>query len=248
MLTIDRYIMQRFMSGVLLVMVLLLALFTFLSLGDELGNVGKGRFMLPDALMVVVLTTPKRMLELLPVTALLGGLMGLGAMANNRELIAIRAVGMSKRRISLAVTVLAIILGAIMAILQFTVVPTFERKASQLRGKSVPGTESGETGTRAFWTRNGRLFIHVNEVQFDRRLADIEIYTTDENNRLIQIDKADTADYTGADSWLLSGVLQSKLQNSQVLETPEASVLWKGLLSAKQAAVLTATARSARPG
>ena len=36
----------------------------------------------------------------MPVTALLGGLMGLGAMANHQELIAARAAGLSKARMA----------------------------------------------------------------------------------------------------------------------------------------------------
>src|SRR5210317_582977 len=106
MLIVDRYIMQRFLAGVLPVMILLLALFSFLALAEELEDVGRGGFTMPDALMVVFLTTPKRIVELLPVTALLGGLLGLGAMANNRELIAIRTIGISKQRIGQTVAVL----------------------------------------------------------------------------------------------------------------------------------------------
>ena len=111
MLKIDRYIMQQFLIGILPVLLLLIALFSFMALAEELEEVGRGDFTLTDALMVVFLTTPKRIVELLPVTALLGGLLGLGAMANHRELMAIRTSGLSKRRIAQTVSVLAIFLG-----------------------------------------------------------------------------------------------------------------------------------------
>ncbi len=238
MLTIDRYIMQQFIAGVFLVLVLLLSLFSFLALADELGNVGKGGFTLPDALMVVILTTPKRVVELLPVTTLLGGLMGLGAMANQLEIIAIRANGISKQRIALTVTMLAIFLGIFVSLLQFSVVPASEREASQLRGKSIPGTEADVGNTQAFWTRNGPWFIRVNEVQFDRRLKDLEIYKTDSMGRLEQLVQADVADYADAENWLLSGVVQTTVQNSEVSVRQHESMLWTELLSVEQAAVL----------
>ena len=92
-----------------------------------------------SSLMVVFLTTPKRIVDLLPVATLLGGLLGLGAMANNRELIAIRTSGLSKRHIAQIVTVMAIFLGIFITTLQFTVVPGFEREAAHLRGKSLEG-------------------------------------------------------------------------------------------------------------
>ncbi len=77
--------------------------------------------------MIIFLTIPKRIVELLPVTALLGGLLGLGAMANHHELMAIRTNGLSKRRIALTVSVLAVVLGVGITLLQFLVVPGFER-------------------------------------------------------------------------------------------------------------------------
>lgn len=238
MLKIDRYIMQRFLIGILPVLVLLLALFSFMALAEELEKVGSGDFTLPDALMVVFLTTPKRIVELSPVTALLGGLLGLGAMANNRELIAIRTSGLSKARIAQTVSVLAVFLAIFITILQFAVVPGFEREAAQLRGKSLQGTEKGPGSTGAFWTRNGPFFIRVNEVRFDRTLAGIEIYGADSNGHLTELIQASSADYAGDDNWLLSGVVHSDLQQATVTETAQENLLWKDLLSPRQASVL----------
>jgi len=235
---IDRYIMKRFLAGLLPVMLLLLALFSFLALAEELEDVGQGDFTLPDALMVVFLTTPKRIVELLPVSALLGGLLGLGAMANQRELIAIRTSGMSKKRIAQIVSVLAVLLGIFITILQFSVVPGFEREAAHLRGKSLQGTEQGPGKSGAFWTRQGSYFIHINEVKFDRTLADIEIYAIDDRGRLSQLIQASRADYTGGDSWLLSDVLLSELEQTRVREKSQTSMYWQNLLSAEQASVL----------
>lgn len=238
MLKIDRYIMQRFLAGIFPVLLILIALFSFMALAEELEDVGTGDFTLADALLVVFLTTPTRIVELLPVTALLGGLLGLGAMANNRELIAIRTSGLSKQRIAQTVSVLAVFLGIFITILQFSVVPGFEREAAQLRGKSLQGTEKGPGSTGAFWTRNGAFFIRVNSVKFDRSLADIEIYAIDSEGRLSQLIQASSADYAGDDNWLLSGVAHSELQQTSVQETRQESLLWKGLLSAEQASVL----------
>lgn len=238
MLRIDRYIMQRFLAGIFPVLFLLIALFSFMALAEELEDVGRGDFTLADALMVVFLTTPKRIVELLPVTALLGGLLGLGAMANHRELIAIRTNGLSKRRIAQTVTMLAVILGVCITILQFAVVPGFEREAAHLRGKALQDTEKGLGSKGAFWTRNDGYFIRVNEVRFDRTLADIEIYSIDERGRLSQLLQANSADYAGGDNWLLSDVLHSKLENTQEKESFQNSLLWKNLLSAEQASVL----------
>ena len=238
MLKIDRYIIQQFLAGMLPALFLLLALFSFLALAEELEDVGMGAFTLPDALMVVFLTTPKRIVELLPVTTLLGGLLGLGAMANHRELMAIRTSGMSKQRIAKIVTLLAIMLGIFITILQFSVVPGFEREAAQLRGKTLQGPTQGSDNTGAFWTRDNSYFIHINDVKFDRTLVDIEIYAIDEQGRLAQLIQASRADYTGDGNWQLSGLVHSELDQTQVRETIKTSMQWNNLLSLEQASVL----------
>ena len=219
-------------------MLLLLALFSFMALAEELEDIGKGSFTLADALMVVFLTTPKRVVELLPVTALLGGLLGLGAMANHRELIAIRTSGISKQRIAQTVALLAIFLGVFITALQFWVVPGFEREAATLRGQALQNTEARGGATNAFWTRNDHHFIRVNGVQSDRTLSDIEIYSTDEKGRLTRLTQASNAFYTGQENWLLTKVLESNFQGVRVVETKRDNMRWDGLLSAEQASVL----------
>lgn len=238
MLRIDRYIMTQFVIGIIPALLLLLALFSFMSLADELEDVGKGAFTLPDALMVVFLTTPKRIVELLPVSTLLGGLIGLGAMANYRELIAIRSVGISKKRIAQTVAVLALFLCGLITVLQFFVVPGFEHQAATLRAQTaqVGGVTTGNT--RAIWTRNDRNFIRVRTVRPDRTLADIEIYTTDELDRLTQLIQASSALYIEGGDWLLIDVLESRFEAGKVFETTRKNMHWDSLLSADQAAAL----------
>ena len=100
MILLDRYIMRNYATGMIPVLLLLLALFSFVALAGELEQVGQGAFTALDAVLVVFYTTPRRIVDLLPVTALMGGLMGLGAMANHQELIAARAAGLSKARMA----------------------------------------------------------------------------------------------------------------------------------------------------
>ena len=238
MLRIDRYIMQQFLAGLFPVLLLLLALFSFMALAEELEDVGQGSFALPDALMVVFLTSPKRIVELLPVTALLGGLLGLGAMANHRELIAIRTIGISKQRIAQTVAVLAVFLGIFISILQFYVVPGFEREAATLRGQASQIMEARTGKSGALWTRNDRHFIRINGVRSERILTDIEIYSTDQQGRLIRLIQASRAFYTGQENWLLTDVLESRFQGEQVIETKRDNMQWDALLSAEQASVL----------
>ena len=203
MLKVDRYIMVQFVSGIIPVLFILLALFSFMTLAEELEDVGKGSFTLPDALMVVFLTSPKRIVELLPVTTLLGGLIGLGAMANHREIIALRTIGMSKQRIGQTVAMLAVLLGIFITLLQFFVVPGFEQEAATLRAQASNNTEARDGNSDAIWTRNDNTFIRIKRVRSDRTLSGVEIYTTDQQGRLQQLTQASSALYFEQENWLL---------------------------------------------
>jgi len=237
-LRIDRYIMSQFVLGIIPALLLLLALFSFMSLAEELEDVGKGGFTLADALMVVFLTTPKRIVELLPVSTLLGGLIGLGAMANYRELIAIRTVGISKQRIALTVAMLALFLCVFITVLQFFVVPEFEHEAAALRAQSTQEEGARSGNTKALWTRNEKHFIRVRKLQSERTLADIEIFTTDARGRLTQLIQASSALYIEQQNWLLINVLESRFEDGRVFETRRDNMQWDALLSADQAAAL----------
>jgi len=237
-LRIDRYIMTQFVVGIIPVLLLLLALFSFMALAEELEDVGKGSFTLPDALMVVILTSPKRIVELLPVTTLLGGLLGLGTMANHRELIVIRTMGISKQRIAQTVAVLAVFLGVFITALQFFVVPGFEHEAATLRAQASKDTEISTGNSKAIWTRNDIHFIRIKSVKQDRALSDIEIYTTDPQGRLSQLIQASSAIYFEQENWVLVDVLESRFEGDQVVETRRENMQWNALLSTDQAAAL----------
>jgi len=237
-LRIDRYIMTQFVTGIIPALFLLLALFSFMTLAEELEDVGKGSYTLADALWVVFLTSPKRIVELLPVTTLLGGLIGLGAMANHRELIAIRTIGISKQRIGQTVAVLAVFLGIFITALQFFVVPGFEHEAATIRAQASNNSGIKSGNSRAIWTRNDRHIIRVKRLREERTLSDVEIYTTDQQGRLTQLVQAESALYIEQENWLLIDVLESRFEDGQVFETKRENMQWNALLSAEQAAAL----------
>jgi len=237
-LKIDRYIMLNFILGIIPVMLLLLFLFSFLTLADALKDVGEGSFTLPDAVKVVVLTTPKRIVDLLPVSALLGGLMGLGIMANHKELMVIRAAGMSKSRIVRPVILVAIALVGLVFVLQFLVIPEAEQFAVKIKSKSLQQTEVGSSGKLKFWTRSNNYLIRVSQIKFDRSLSDIEIYQIDSSRRLTQVYQASRADIVGGNDWLLTDVRQIELGESTAHIDHMPTMLWPDLLSSKQAATL----------
>ena len=235
---LDRYIMRNFLLGMVPVMLLLLVLFSFMALAEELEDVGQGLFTQFDAFMVVLYTAPRRMVDLLPVTTLLGGLLGLGVMANHQELIAARVSGMSQPRMALPLLALAVALALTAFLMQSFLIPFSERAANQLRARALVETDLNAGDNLEFWTRSGNNYVRVNDVRLGRLLSDIEIYTTDVRGRFERLIQASSAFITGEDDWLLRDVTMTKIDGLVVHEEQRAELHWPGLLSSEQAGIL----------
>ena len=84
------YIVREILKGSFIAVLLLLTLFNLFTFSDELKDLGGG-YGLKQIFYYLALTSPRVFYELVPASALLGSLFILGAMGNNRELIAMRA-------------------------------------------------------------------------------------------------------------------------------------------------------------
>jgi len=235
---LDKYIVSNYLKGMLPVLLLLLALFSFVALADELEEVGKGTFTQIDAFLVLLYTSPRRLVDLMPVTALLGGLMGLGAMANHQELIVARAAGMSKARMARPVFEAVLMVAALVVFMQSLLIPISERAASELRSKALEETSLKSGGNLEFWTRSGENFVHVSDVLLNRILENVEIYRTDAEGKLGELIQAQRATIVGNDTWLLEEVVRTRLDGMAANEDRLPSLEWKGLLSEEQANIL----------
>lgn len=244
---IDRYIMLQFGLGMIPMMLLLLSVFSLLALAEALKSVGEGSYELLDAIAVVALTTPRRFVDLLPVSALLGCLMGLGAMANHNELVVMRAAGISVPRMARPVVLMALALAGLIVALQFFAIPPAERKAVQVRSKSLQQTEVGSGKALQFWTRSEDYFVRVREVAFERSLRDVEIYRIAPSGNLTQLYQAGRADFVGANDWLLRDVVYSDLNQFEVREEKAGTLHWPGLLTPKQVETLIVPVEALTP-
>ena len=120
---LDRYLMKQVAGGILISTLVLLPLFSFLDLVDQLDDVGTGFYRTSDAFLYVMLTLPRRFIQLLPFIALLGNVTALGRLALNQELISLRSAGYSPVQISMASMKVGLLLLLIVGLLELFVAP-----------------------------------------------------------------------------------------------------------------------------
>ena len=239
-----RYISLHFCLAASVVLVVLLVLFGFIELTDALEDVGKGSFTSVDAVAIVLLTTPARIVDLLPVTALLGSLLGLGIMANHHELTAIRAAGLSTWRIALMLLGIASVLIVCVVLLQFLLIPACENEAQAFRSRTLEQTARGDA---EFWSRYDRRIIRVGSVEFGRIPRGIELYELDADARLLRFVRADRADVINPREWLLHDVEEKVIDGDQVRFRDVPTLRWTSFLTPEQISTLIAPPHALSP-
>ena len=178
MKTLDRYIGSSFLRSFGLIICILLVLFSFFELLSQLKDIGKGSYQILDVIVFICLTLPRQMLDLMPISALLGGIIALGLLADRRELLAMQAGGMSARRICLSVLATGSILMLATLLLAELVVPPMDELARTRRSLAL--SDSGVTVTKqGFWARQGHSYIHVGKTLYGGAAAEIDIFETD---------------------------------------------------------------------
>ena len=223
---LDRYIAKSVAESTLLVMMVMLSLFTFFAFADELGDVGKGNYDGIDALIYSIATIPKLTYQLFPASALIGTMLGLGALASHSELTAMRASGYSYQDVLKAVMKI----GAVMMLLAFVVgeflAPYTERYAETKRAiaQSSRITLQTESG---LWVREGDRFINIQKILPGARLGDVQVFELNSNGALREIVRANEAEYQLDGSWRLEEIEQISLKRDFLTLTTQEQSYWK---------------------
>ena len=191
---LDRYIARHVLAAMLLVLLVLGGLDILFTLVDELGD-GEGGYGTLAAIKYMLYTAPRHFYELLPATALIGALAGLGSLAAGNELVGMQAAGYSRWQLtravmqpSMVVMVLGLALGEYLA-------PQLELQAevdkSLALGQSVGLSQFGH------WERDGQSFLHFNTIETSGVLHGVTLFEFDEQQRLTSQLVAEQAVYAG---------------------------------------------------
>jgi lipopolysaccharide export system permease protein len=193
-----------------------------------MDEVGRGNYRMADAFLVAMLSAPRYVFEVFPVAALVGSLIGLGAMASHGELIAMRAAGFSLRQIILAVMKAGLFMMLAVFLFGELVAPASEQWGEDYRTEKIQQKVTLKT-KYGFWARDGRTFVNIRAILPGGRLEDIFIYEFDEQQRLVLATHAERADYQGS-HWLMSGIRQSRVSENGVSERQLEQARWDSLL------------------
>ncbi len=221
---LDRYIGRTVLSHTLVVMVVLLSMYFFSTLVDELDYVGQGRYTTLIALQYGLMLLPRQAYELFPMVALLGGMLGLGTLASSNELTVIRAAGVSVRRIMLAVMKMALLLMLAVALIGELAAPRLEQQARVVRAQSLSQNVSLNV-KEGLWARDGDTYINIRRLLPGGLAHDVSLYVFDAGQRLREMVRAKEAVYRDG-GWVLRQAARSRIGTDGVESAAVAEQRW----------------------
>ncbi len=243
---VDRYLMRQILIGMCIAGAVLVPLFSFLDLLEELEDVGKGSYALGDAFRFVMLMIPRRVIQLAPFIALLGNVIALGGLAKTLELTAMRAAGVSVLRIARASLSLGLGVIVVLLVLEQFVAPELQQRA--LIRRSAALAQSAELGEGlGIWTRDQTRILRIGTMGPHGEPSDIEILSFDEKGGLQEYLRSPQAEIDSRDRWTLKQVTRKHMEGERLITEQRAALVWRPFLSRDEIATLTRPPDSLSP-
>lgn len=219
-----RYIARSVLVATLLVFLVMLALVFLIGFLDELRDVGTGDYGFYQALIHVILETPRSLYQFFPMLMLMGAVLGLGVLSANQELVVMRTAGYSVRKISIAVIVTAIFLVLITTVTGEWLAPKAHhlasiRKQSEENGGQAVSTLSG------VWVHEGNNFLHISHVIGLKELEDVTRYEFDEQHHLLASYHVKSLQLKNH-QWILQDEVKTTFANNKITSQLLSSGTW----------------------
>ena len=223
------YVAKTVLTTTFIVAVAFMSIFIIITFLTQAGDIGRGNYSIFSALLYVLYQIPSNLYVILPVSSMIGCLMGLGVLANNSELIVMRSAGLSIYQISKGV----ILAGAVMACVAFFLGaylgPITAKQSAFNRTVATDGSSTlVADSTESLWLKDKNSFIHVHKSTLTGNLSGIVRYSF-KNGELTQVTTANQAHYKDK-SWHLDRVTSIDLNKTNAQKESSHSAIWSSLV------------------
>jgi lipopolysaccharide export system permease protein len=246
MTLLERYIAGATFKALVVVCAGMTALFSLLEFVDQLHDVGTGQYRLIDALVYVLLTSPARLLQLMPASMLLACLFALGALAARSELTAMRAGGLSSARIVGSVFMLGGATVISLFLVAEFVIPAAQQMAQAERASRLSSAQAVRSGN-SFWAQGDHQYLNVRQFEAGNVPSDIYLYKFAQSGELQTLIQAEYAEVRADGSWLLEGVSRKQFSGDRIETDRLVNLSWQPFLRPRQASLLMLPPESMQP-
>jgi lipopolysaccharide export system permease protein len=233
------YLIRNVLIGFVAAAALLLPLFTTFDLINELEDVTPNGYRWNQALMVVLMTLPRRAVDLSPFIALLGGIVGLGQLATTQELTAMRAAGVSIVRIAATTVVAGLIFVLMMGAIDEWVASPLQQRGMLIRNEAMAASGQSASPNGSIWARRGDEVARIGTMARHNTPISIEIFRYTSDMSLKSYVFADSADIRPDGTWLLKNVQIKEWQQTDESVSQQDHLVWQSVFSEQHLKDLT---------
>ena len=226
---LDLYVARTLLGTVTVTLSVLIGLSALIKFVEQLRKIGEGDYDMLVAFLYVILSLPRDLEQFFPMATLLGGLIGMGVLASNSELVVMQAAGLSRWNIinSAMKSTLVMIL-VVMAVGEW-VTPVSETKAKQIRTEAISGG-SLFSSDKLVWAKDGERFVSIGQVLSQDALKNIRIYTFNPDLSLQSISYANSGAFDD-DGWWLNNVDVTSFTEQQITSESFERKRWNSTLT-----------------
>ncbi|MCU4677499.1 LPS export ABC transporter permease LptG [Catenovulum sp. 2E275] len=239
---LDWYIGRAIVTSTFFALLVLTALSGLIRFVEQLRLIGRGSYAMSDAAMFVIFSIARDLEVFFPMAALLGGLLGLGALATNSELIVMQAAGLSKLDIIKSVMKTTTIMVVLVLLVGEFLAPKMEQTAEKLKDNAIYGSKA-EVAAQAIWLKDGAKFVHVGDSNNLGHLKDITIYDFSDELELTQVTHAQDAIFQNH-QWQLKDLSITSVSEQSIQRFEQDSSDWKSNITPDKLAVVSSTPES----
>lgn len=235
---LTRYLAREIYFSVALVFAVLIMLFSFMDLIQELSDIGTGNYRIQEVLLYVALIIPTHIYELFPLAALIGTIFAIVQMASNSELMVYRSSGASLQQMIFAMLKIGVPLMVLCFVFGEFIAPPSDHLAQQMLLKAKNAKVTLKEFRSGVWAKDERSFVNIKNVLPDTSLLNVSIYEFDETYHLQAITSAQRAAYVSQDQWMLEDVRQTRFNSQGASVSNQDKLEWHSTLNPRLLNVL----------
>ncbi|MGD2062501.1 MAG: LPS export ABC transporter permease LptG [Nitrospirota bacterium] len=222
---LDRYVLRAYWRFFRLTAGAMLAIIFIVDLFEQIDDIIENDVGIFSAAAYFATNLPVVGFRLLPMISLVAAVLGLGALARDSEVIAMRAGGVSLYRTVLPLLQMGIVLTVLTFLFGEMVFPQLHAKADQIKATNIKkDTPSEDLQRTNIWLRGkDRRMYYAREFEpAQRALLDVSIFEFDPAYRLIRRTDVGRMERLG-DGWVLTDVVEYRIAEGGEVEVSRAA-------------------------
>jgi lipopolysaccharide export system permease protein len=221
-LVYERYLAKQIYLSFLFILFALMSLFIFFDFIAEISDTSAS-YTLLWAFLTVLLRVPSRLVEIMPIAGLIGGIYVMASLAAQSEYTILRVAGLDTRKALATLMKIAFPIALLILLMSEVVGPFTEglsknvRLAAVNQGKEVLEFRSGAWIKDKLRGNDGKgvikdgiRYINVGSLEKNETIKGFRMYEFDANHRLLLSRTAETVKFIGDGQWQLNKVTETR--------------------------------------